>query len=157
MRTQKWLAVFLLLLLAGPTRLAVAQSDSGRISGTVRDQTGAWVAEAAVTVKNEKTGETRAATTNQDGFFVVAALKPSMYTVTVTKAGLRAHRIHGDACGRGSGTGAGLRVQAGRRSGIGHRRRSRAGASTSARPRSASTSASAKCRACRSTAARCRS
>ncbi len=86
MRTQQWLAV-LLLLLAGPTRLAFAQTDSGRISGTVRDQTSAWVAEATVTVKNEKTGETRSTTTNRDGFFAVSSLKPTMYTVTVTKQG----------------------------------------------------------------------
>src|SRR5262245_21401089 len=45
------------------------------------------VADATVTIKNEKTGETRTTTTNQDGLFVVPALKPSLYTVTVKKQG----------------------------------------------------------------------
>ena len=38
-------------------------------------------------VKNEKTGETRTATSNAEGFFIVPSLKPSTYTITITKAG----------------------------------------------------------------------
>jgi hypothetical protein len=64
-----------------------AQTDSGRIRGLVKDQSGAWVPGAAVTIKNEKTGETRSTTSNQDGLFVVPSLKPSTYTVTVKKQG----------------------------------------------------------------------
>ncbi len=127
MRTQKWLAVFLLLLLAGPTRLAIAQSDSGRISGTVRDQTGAWVAEAAVTLKNERTGETRAATTNRDGFFAVAALKPSMYTVTVTKEGFAPIQYTELPIGVGQELALDFEFKLAGGSGIDHRCRSRAG------------------------------
>ncbi len=87
MRTQKWLALMLLVLLVGLPRLATGQTDSGRISGTVRDQSNAFVAGATVTVKNEKTGDVRSATSNQQGFFVVSALKPTTYTVTVAKDG----------------------------------------------------------------------
>ena len=66
---------------------AAAQSDSGRVTGTVLDQTGAFVTGASVTVKNQKTGETRTATTGDNGYFVVASLKPSTYTITVQKTG----------------------------------------------------------------------
>ena len=84
MRMLRWLTVLLLMALP---RLALAQTDSGRISGTVRDQSSASVADATVTVKNDKTGEARSTTSNQEGFFVIPALKPATYTVTVSKQG----------------------------------------------------------------------
>jgi hypothetical protein len=81
----KWVAVALLTV-ALPMS-AAAQSDSGRISGTVLDQTSAFVPGASVTVKNQKTGETRTATTNETGHFSVVSLKPTLYTITVEKTG----------------------------------------------------------------------
>ena len=66
---------------------AAAQSDSGRISGTIRDQSGANVAGATVTATNDRTGEARTATTNDEGFFVIAPLRPSTYTIRATKSG----------------------------------------------------------------------
>ena len=84
MRMLKWLAV---LLVCALPKVALAQTDSGRISGTVRDQSSASVADATVTIKNDKTGAVRSTTSNREGFFVVAALKPAAYTVTVTKQG----------------------------------------------------------------------
>ena len=64
--------------------LAHAQTDAGRIAGVVRDAAGAVVPGAAVVVKNERTGEERAATTNAEGVYQIPALKASNYTVTVT-------------------------------------------------------------------------
>ena len=61
----KWVAVALLTV-ALPMS-AAAQSDSGRISGTVLDQTGAFVPGATVTVRNTKTGDTRTVTTDENG------------------------------------------------------------------------------------------
>ena len=88
MTLGKWMVALLIsVALVGLPRLAAGQTDSGRISGTVRDQTDAFVADATVTVKNEKTGETRTTTTNQQGFFSVSGLKPSTYIVTVNKQG----------------------------------------------------------------------
>ena len=85
MKFLKWAAVALLTVALPMT--AAAQSDSGRVTGTVLDQTGAFVTGASVTVKNQKTGETRTATTGDNGYFVVASLKPSTYTITVQKTG----------------------------------------------------------------------
>jgi hypothetical protein len=65
-----------------------AQSDSGSISGLVRDQNGAIVQGASVTAKNDRTGEERTTTTNADGTFSIRALRASVYTVTATTAGL---------------------------------------------------------------------
>lgn len=69
---------------------AFGQSDSGSITGTVKDQNGAIVPGAAVTAKNQRTGEERTSTTNTDGTFSIPALKASAYTVTATSAGLGA-------------------------------------------------------------------
>jgi hypothetical protein len=63
------------------TPAAVWAQGDARLAGTVRDQSGAFVPEAAVLVRNELTGEERTAKTNADGFFVLTALKPSTYTV----------------------------------------------------------------------------
>ncbi len=64
------------------TGAVFAQSDNARLAGTVTDKDGAIVAGATVVIKNEKTGEERTVIANADGTFLVAALKPSTYTVT---------------------------------------------------------------------------
>src|SRR5262249_51657013 len=66
---------------------AVAQTDQGRIAGAVRDQNNAILPGASVTVKNERTGETRTATSNAEGLFIVTNLKPSSYLITVSASG----------------------------------------------------------------------
>ena len=66
----------------------LAQADQGRIVGVVADATGGVVPGATVVIKNERTGEERTATTNDSGFYMVAALKPSLYTVTATAQSL---------------------------------------------------------------------
>src|SRR5215469_9951654 len=74
----------LLLALAAFWPLA-AQVDQGRVTGIVVDSSNAPVAGASVAVRNERTDEERIATTSQDGSFLVAALKPSFYSIRVTK------------------------------------------------------------------------
>jgi hypothetical protein len=75
------------VLLAAWPSAASAQTDAGRISGSVRDQSGAFVAGATVTIKNERTGETRTAITNDQGYFLIAPLRPSEYTIKSQKSG----------------------------------------------------------------------
>ena len=66
---------------------AAAQTDAGRVTGTVRDSSNAFVAGAKVTAKNERTGEVRTTETNAEGYFVIAPLRPSAYTIAAEKAG----------------------------------------------------------------------
>jgi hypothetical protein len=66
---------------------AAAQSEQGRLTGTVRDESNAFVGGAAVVVKNDRTSETRLAETDAQGKFFVGSLKPSMYTIKVGKPG----------------------------------------------------------------------
>jgi hypothetical protein len=75
------------LLLLFPI-ISFAQSDSSRISGVVKDQNGALVPGAAITVINERTSEERTVTTSADGMFSISALKAAAYTVTATTTGL---------------------------------------------------------------------
>jgi hypothetical protein len=84
MRVFRW--VVTAVILAFLPSVAAAQSD-GRVSGTVRDQSNAFVAGATVKVRNEKTGEVRAVLSSDAGYFVVSPLKPSIYTVSAEKSG----------------------------------------------------------------------
>lgn len=61
-----------------------AQTDQSKLVGTVIDANGASVPGANITVRNEKTGEERAAVSDKDGGFFIAALKPSVYTVSAS-------------------------------------------------------------------------
>ncbi|HEY6046545.1 MAG TPA: TonB-dependent receptor, partial [Pyrinomonadaceae bacterium] len=70
------------LLLAATA--AFGQSDNGRISGFAKDQNGAIVPGATVTAKNVRTGEERTATSNEDGYYLIPALKASVYTITAS-------------------------------------------------------------------------
>ena len=67
-----------------------AQSDTGSITGTVRDQNGAIVPGASITAKNQRTGEERSTTSNTDGTFSIPALRASAYTLTAATTGLGA-------------------------------------------------------------------
>ncbi len=72
------------------TSAAVAQplAGTGSITGTVRDVSGALVANAQVEVRNESHGIRRDSTTDAHGGFSVIALDPATgYAVTVNKAG----------------------------------------------------------------------
>ena len=83
-----WLRLSLPFALAGILAMPagiIAQADT-RIAGTVRDSSGSSVANAQVSVKNDKTGEMRQTTTNQQGYFIVGNLKPSAYTIKVEMA-----------------------------------------------------------------------
>src|SRR5262249_20436475 len=82
-----WKWVVAALLTVALPMAAAAQTDSGRISGNVIDQTSAFAPGATVTVKNTKTGETRTVTSDEKGHFLVTPLKPSTYTITVQKTG----------------------------------------------------------------------
>ncbi|MGH9968193.1 MAG: carboxypeptidase regulatory-like domain-containing protein [Pyrinomonadaceae bacterium] len=61
---------------------AVAQTETGQITGRVLDPNGAAVAGASVTVKSVSTGAERAVTANDEGSYTVTNLQPGQYDVT---------------------------------------------------------------------------
>ena len=68
---------------------ALAQSNKGTVVGTVKDPNDALVTTAKVTVTNIATGESREATTGDDGSYVVSNLEPGKYKVTVESTGFQ--------------------------------------------------------------------
>lgn len=67
--------------------IALGQSATATLSGTVADQNGALVPAANVTVTNTATSSRRSATTNEQGYFTVPLLPPSTYTVRFERDG----------------------------------------------------------------------
>src|SRR5256885_11647907 len=82
------LALFTSLLLSG---VLLAQSDLGTISGYVKDQSGATVANAKVTIQNDR-GVTRQATTNESGYYVISNVPPGRYTLSVENTGFQKYQ-----------------------------------------------------------------
>jgi len=66
----------------------LAQSQtSGRITGNVRDQAGAVIAKAEVSVVNKATTDVRNVITDEAGNYVVPLLQPGIYFVSITAGG----------------------------------------------------------------------
>lgn len=79
----------LFILITATSLFAFAQSEAGSASleGTVKDQNGAVIQGATVTVKNTETNLTRTVTTNEDGSFSVSVLPVGTYNVTIQSVG----------------------------------------------------------------------
>ena len=72
--------------------VATAQEITGGVTGTVKDQTGAAVKGATVTVTDaDKKQVTRTLTTNDDGVYVAGDLHVGTYDLTVEAAGFKKH------------------------------------------------------------------
>jgi hypothetical protein len=67
----------------------VAQKDAGTIVGAVKDSSGAYVADANVSVTDVDRGGTFETKTNVNGEYVAGPLKIGRYTVTVQKEGFK--------------------------------------------------------------------
>ena len=75
------------VVLIGMCRSIYAQSTQGTILGVVRDQQGALISGATVTLANVGEGVTRTATSNADGDYQFVDAKAGHYTVEVTRDG----------------------------------------------------------------------
>jgi outer membrane receptor protein involved in Fe transport len=69
--------------------IAAAQSQEGRILGTVIDQSGGLVKGARVTITNVDTGVARALETNDAGDYVAPSLPPGVYKLVVEATGFK--------------------------------------------------------------------
>lgn len=79
------LAMFVFSLVC--TQLVYAQSDFGRITGTITDGSGAVVAGAQVSALNTRTNESMNVKTDSSGFYAFPSLPASTYDITVTMQG----------------------------------------------------------------------
>ena len=69
--------------------IALAQTQTCRLDGTVQDPTGAVVPNATVHAVNVKTQVSAQTTSNAEGIFVLTALQPGVYNLTVETTGFR--------------------------------------------------------------------
>ncbi len=83
-RGMYW-AIALLLVLPGMR--VMAQYEDGSIVGTIRDSTGAAVANATVTITNTATNVTSIAKTNASGDYEVPSLRAGVYTISASATG----------------------------------------------------------------------
>jgi hypothetical protein len=67
-----------------------AQQLTGTLSGTAFDTSGAAVPNASVTLKNQASGDVRTAVTDSHGHFVITAVQPATYSVSISAPGFRA-------------------------------------------------------------------
>src|SRR5579864_8242081 len=83
------LAALFCLFTVAPKGALAQSSSTGTVSGTVTDNTGAVVPDAAVTLTNTATGNSRTATTTSSGQYIFAYVVPGTYDVKVTKQGFQ--------------------------------------------------------------------
>jgi hypothetical protein len=83
------------LALPGTVDTLEAQTATGQINGTVRDESAAVVPGATVTIRSKLTGLSRMATTSADGDYVFARLPPGTYSVQAELAGFHVARETG--------------------------------------------------------------
>src|ERR1700743_714814 len=84
---------FAVLCFFGATRLPA--QDTGYISGTVTDKSGAAIANATVVVANASGSSTQTTTSNADGAYVIAGLPGGTYNLSVTATGFQKYTANG--------------------------------------------------------------
>lgn len=107
-RTRKFGRTLLVLTVTGVLFLSCsrlfAQVNTGRILGTITDQSGGVIAGAMVTVTNTGTGIARALTTDQAGEYTAPNLTPGTYSVRATSMGFQTFERQNIAVGVGQDT-----------------------------------------------------
>ena len=82
-RSSRITSLLLVVLAAASVAFGQSQSNAADLQGTVKDSTGAAIAGATVTARNQATNASRTATTNDDGYYRIINLPPGDYEVTV--------------------------------------------------------------------------
>lgn len=86
----RWFSVCItMLLLAGISLSVSGQTIVGRISGTVKDESGAVIPNASITATNKATGLARTATTDGSGFYTITNLPVGTYGLAVEQTGFK--------------------------------------------------------------------
>ena len=86
-RVYRFYALLLLTVLASV--LVFGQAETGQLTGTVADSSGAVVPGATVTIKSVNTGTTRTVQTSQGGSYSITNLQPDTYEVSVEGKGFQ--------------------------------------------------------------------
>ncbi len=90
MKSARWI-VLTCMLAAG---FAAAQ-ETGQLTGAVRDSSGANIVKAQVTVSSPERGINRVTQTNNEGEYLVSALPPGSYDLTISASGFKTYKETG--------------------------------------------------------------
>lgn len=85
----------LLAVLFGWNVMAMAQLDTGSISGVVSDPSGKVVQGASITARETSTGTVYSTASSNTGYYVLPSVRPGSYTVTITAPGFKAGVYNG--------------------------------------------------------------
>jgi outer membrane receptor protein involved in Fe transport len=89
----RWLALgFAIVLVFAAGGTAMAQTETGRISGIITDATGGVLPGVAVTLKSDTTGSVRSSVTDASGRYVFANVAPGPYELTAELSGFQVTR-----------------------------------------------------------------
>ncbi len=88
-RLTTFAALLLVIIINGLNVGALAQTITGRISGTVTDANGASVPGVTIKIVNEATQQSRMSTADPNGFYVATNLPVGNYTIIVEHQGFK--------------------------------------------------------------------
>jgi hypothetical protein len=91
-RSRSLWIVFAILCITFGTNVTVSRAqtaNTGALTGTITDASGAVVANAEVSVVSEATGATRKAVTGSDGVYRVPLLPPGSYRIQASRGGFK--------------------------------------------------------------------
>lgn len=91
LRRVQWLLIPVMLFTLA---FAHAQQLTGTLSGIAMDQSDARIPGAAVVVKNEASGDTRASKADDAGFWSVTALVPGNYSIMISAKGFNSWQMN---------------------------------------------------------------
>jgi hypothetical protein len=95
MRSRARAALYVCLCLLASGRDVSAQIGGGQITGLVKDQAGAAVPGATITVTETRTNLRRAVVSTSDGVYTAAGLAPGEYRIEIELSGFRPVRREG--------------------------------------------------------------
>src|ERR1700688_259064 len=75
--------------------LALFAQDTASITGTVTDPSGAAIPNAQVSIQSQEHGITRTTTTNGDGNYLISAVPPGSYQLTIAVKGFKKYEAPG--------------------------------------------------------------
>ncbi len=85
---RRLIAVFVILLLTSLFSVAaVAQTETGQVTGKVTDPSGNAIAGATINIKSVERASERNSTSNSAGIYVLPNLQPGAYEITITAKG----------------------------------------------------------------------
>jgi Carboxypeptidase regulatory-like domain/TonB dependent receptor-like, beta-barrel len=88
-RSLEITSILIVAIISANVALGQTQSNAADLQGSVKDSSGAVIANATVTARFPATNVTRTTTTNDEGFYRIVNLSPGDYEITVEAANFK--------------------------------------------------------------------